>query len=605
MKSDKITNERLILSALLQKDEFSRAVRPFIKEEYFHDAAEKEVFRCIMNMFLEYNIAPNHADLVVALKNNQNITEKLTQDAINVVDDVFDIIPSQNTEYLTKVAEDFCKDKAMYNAIQESIRIYQGDSKLTTYAIPDILSEAMSVNFDSRIGQEYFDDAKIRFKNYHNPEAKLKFDIEMFNTVTNGGIPRKTLNCFAAPINCFDGREKLEVQYNTKDGWQWCLLSLKQIHFLVHSGVKLFVMTPEKKRVKIETVVKKYEVPCIKVFFKNHSRIVAETHRFMDAFGNEVFAKDAHYIRNDKGTVTEIIRKENAGIRTVYDIMIPHPHWYIDQYGIVHHNTGKTMSLVSLACMYIRQGLNVLYCSNEMSEQEILNRADANLFNKSIEEVKNLSEEEFMSGIDRIKRKSYGKLIVKAFPTGVATANHYRHILDEIKIKKGYTPDVLIVDYLQIMSSARARGDASEYTVFKLVSEELRAVCVEYDMAGWTAAQFNRKGMTSDSPEMTDIANSIGIAASLDGLWGLSRTDELDSVNQLMVTELKTRYGDKSIRKFTIGVNIKVQRLYDIGHSSNYDPTVRKFQTEVKKVSNEPPLRSNKLSKFANFKMDD
>ena len=192
------TVEHIILQNLLYNDEYSRRVIPFVEPEYFHDHTEKSVFKVLKSFILKYNNLPTREALMIDIDKNSSMNEQQFKDCVELVDSL-ENSEDLNSEWLTEETERFCKNKAVYNAIMESIHIIDGKSttKAET-AIPDILSEALSVSFDTHIGHDYILDADERFKFYHKVEKKIPFDLEFFNTVTSGGTPQKTLNIVMA-----------------------------------------------------------------------------------------------------------------------------------------------------------------------------------------------------------------------------------------------------------------------------------------------------------------------------------------------------------------------------------------------------------------------
>lgn len=247
-------------------------------------------------------------------------------------------------------------------------------------------------------------------------------------------------------------------------------------------------------------------------------------------------------------------------------------------------NVGKTMSLIDLACGYTARGLNVLYFSNEMREEMIMMRADANRLKTPVNELVTMGKEKFLNRIEVLRQKSYGRLKVKEFPPGTATATHFRHVVDELKLKQNFIPDVIMVDYLTITASSRMKyGNTSSYFYYKAVAEELRALAVELNVVMWSAAQFNRGGMSATEVGMEDLAESVAIAQTVDGMWGLIRTEELDSIGQILWKQLKSRYANKAVKeKFVTGVNIDLQTFYDV--DQNAQPELHQ-SSHVKQVS--------------------
>ena len=190
--------ELVILQNLIYNDEFSRKVTPFLKKEYFHDQIEKLVFGAIQDFIATYNALPTKEAIVIDLDKKTSLTEPQFEELGKLMESLTDEdVPE--LDWLSSQTEDFCKDKAVYNAIMESIHILEdkSDSK-TPNAIPEILSDALAVSFDTHIGHDYIEDAEERYDFYHRVEKKVPFDLEYFNTITGGGTPQKTLNIIMA-----------------------------------------------------------------------------------------------------------------------------------------------------------------------------------------------------------------------------------------------------------------------------------------------------------------------------------------------------------------------------------------------------------------------
>ena len=190
--------ELVILQNLIYNDEFSRKVTPFLKKEYFHDQIERLVFSAIQDFMSTYNALPTKEAIVIDLDKKTSLTEPQFEELGKLMQSLSDEdVPE--LEWLSSQTEDFCKDKAVYNAIMESIHILEdkSDSK-TANAIPEILSDALAVSFDTHIGHDYIEDAEERYDFYHRVEKKVPFDLEYFNTITAGGTPQKTLNIIMA-----------------------------------------------------------------------------------------------------------------------------------------------------------------------------------------------------------------------------------------------------------------------------------------------------------------------------------------------------------------------------------------------------------------------
>ena len=191
------TVEVVILQNLIFNEEYARKVVPFLRAEYFHDRIERLVFDIVRGFIIKYNNLPTKEALNIELEKNKTVNESEFKTASTIIDSFSS--NDTNNDWLITETENFCKDKAVYNAIMESIHIIDGKSKdKTDTAIPHILSDALSVSFDTHIGHDYIEDADERYKFYHQKEKRIPFDLEFLNDITAGGTPSKTLNVVMA-----------------------------------------------------------------------------------------------------------------------------------------------------------------------------------------------------------------------------------------------------------------------------------------------------------------------------------------------------------------------------------------------------------------------
>jgi replicative DNA helicase len=188
--------ETTILKNLIFNEAYARKILPFIKLEYFSDSTEKNVFTEIDEHINHYKHLPTYESLVINFTESKKLTEEQVRGAIELIREInASKDEPTDTEWLTDQTEKFCQDKAIYNAIMESVRIL--DDKVDKQAkgsIPKLLSDALGVSFDSSVGHDYIDDYSSRFDFYHRHETKIPFDLDIFNKITKGGIPNKTLN---------------------------------------------------------------------------------------------------------------------------------------------------------------------------------------------------------------------------------------------------------------------------------------------------------------------------------------------------------------------------------------------------------------------------
>lgn len=420
--------EKTILENLLQNEEYSRRVLPFLKSSYFTDVTEKYVFRKISEFITKYNKLPEKRALLLNIEDDE-INESLFKESNEYVEKLGTI--NNNIDWLIDVTEKFCQEKAIYNAIMESIKIIDGkEKKKEKGSIPSILSDALSVSFDDKIGHDYFEDVEERFDFYQNVEDRIPFDLEYMNLITGGGLPNKTLNVI-----------------------------------LAGTGV------------------------------------------------------------------------------------------------------GKTLAMCHMAAANIKDGKNVLYITLEMSEERISERIDANLLNVQLDQIKDMSKKMFSTRVYQIQEKSHGKLLVKEYPTATAHSGNFRYLMNELVLKKNFTPDVLYVDYLNICGSMRMKmtGSINSYTYIKAIAEELRGLAVEKDIPIITATQLNRSGYVNSDPGLEDTSESFGLPATADFMVALISNEEMDNLNQIMVKQLKNRYNDPaSYRRFVVGIDRPKMRLYDV-----------------------------------------
>jgi replicative DNA helicase len=419
--------EKTILRNLLHDEKYMRQVYPFLRPEYFAGADQK-IFKLTADFIEKYNNCPNHEALDIALQAS-NLNENDFAQAQSLLKE---LTPAEsNAEWLFTETEKFCKDKAVYNAILKSIEIIDGrDKKHTTEALPSILSEALSVGFDNSVGHDYIINAPERYDFYHRVESRIPFDLDLFNKITNGGMPNKTLNVV-----------------------------------LAGTGV------------------------------------------------------------------------------------------------------GKSLFMCHVAASCLAQGKNVLYITMEMAEERIAERIDANLMNIDMDQLHDLPRQMYDNRIDKIKDKTEGRLIIKEYPTAGAHCGHFKSLLNELSLKQSFHPDLIIVDYLNICTSSRIKQGAgvNSYTYIKAIAEEMRGLAVEHNVPILSATQTTRGGFANTDVDLTDTSESFGLPATVDFMFALISTEELEELNQLLVKQLKNRYNDPTVnRKFIIGVDRAKMKLYDV-----------------------------------------
>ena len=343
-----------------------------------------------------------------------------------------------DTEYLINETEKWCKEKAVYNAIMESIQIIDGKTEKSDGAIPEILSEALGTSFDQAIGHDYIDNSEERFEFYNHKESRIPFDLDYMNKITKGGLPNKTLNIA-----------------------------------LAGTGV------------------------------------------------------------------------------------------------------GKSLFMCHCAASNLQLGKNVLYITMEMAEERIAERIDANLMDYPIQSLSTLPKNVFNSKIEKLATSTIGKLIVKEYPTGAAHTGHFRALLNELKLKKNFKPDIIYIDYLNICASSRMRGlggSINSYSYIKAIAEEMRGLAVEFNVPIVSATQTTRSGFSNTDVGLEDTSESFGLPATADLMFALISTEELDELGQILVKQLKNRYNDPTkYKRFVVGIDRSRMKLYDVEESAQTD----------------------------------
>ena len=235
---------------------------------------------------------------------------------------------------------------------------------------------------------------------------------------------------------------------------------------------------------------------------------------------------------------------------------------------------GKSLFMCHHASSVLLQGRNVLYITMEMAEEKIAERIDANLLNVPIQGLTDLPKPMFDKKVNSISKKTQGHLIIKEYPTASAHSGHFKTLLNELSLKKSFKPDIIFIDYLNICASSRYRAgsNVNSYSYIKAIAEELRGLAVEANVPIVSATQTTRSGYGSSDVDLTDTSESFGLPATADLMFALISTEELETLNQILVKQLKNRYNDPTIHKrFVVGIDRAKMRLYDCEQKAQED----------------------------------
>ena len=257
---------------------------------------------------------------------------------------------------------------------------------------------------------------------------------------------------------------------------------------------------------------------------------------------------------------------------------------------------GKSLFMCHCASNFLTQGYNVLYITLEMAEERIAERIDANLLDVSMDDLHVMPKDLYDNKLKKISDKTYGKLIIKEYPTASAHSGHFKALINELALKKSFRPDIVFIDYLNICASSRFKGgNIGSYFYIKAIAEELRGLAVEFNVPIFSATQTTRTGYTATDIGLEDTSESFGLPATADFMFALMSTEELEALGQMKIKQLKNRYNDPSVnRSFIVGVDRAKMRLYDVGQSAQTIVDSNQKEVEQKEVA---------YDKFSDFKL--
>lgn len=263
---------------------------------------------------------------------------------------------------------------------------------------------------------------------------------------------------------------------------------------------------------------------------------------------------------------------------------------------------GKSLFMCHVASSVLLQGRNVLYITLEMAEERIAERIDANLLNVNIQDIANLPKNTYDSKLAKLAEKTRGKLIIKEYPTASAHVGHFKALLTDLALKKGFKPDIIFIDYLNICASSRYKGTlVNSYTYVKAIAEELRGLAVECNVPIVSATQTTRSGYGNSDVELTDTSESFGLPATADFMFALISTEELENLNQIMIKQLKNRYNDPTAyKRFVVGIDRSKMKLYNVEDSAQ-KTLVNSGQSDEYEYTDKPS--KNKSRTFEGFKV--
>jgi replicative DNA helicase len=791
--------EHIILSALIHDETFTRKVLPFLKDEYFSSAADKNVFLIISKHFNTYNCSPTTEAIAIDAVNLEGLTAPLAKEIESTINKLVEV--DYNLDWLIDSSEKFCKERAVYLAIVEAIEIQDGNTKKTVSAIPDILSKALSVSFDSNVGLDYILSAEQRYDDFNKTELdKIPFGLHYLDKITKNGFGKKTLNLIVAAAST--GKEQpISEPVLTPNGWS-TMGQLRPGDYVIGSaGLPIEVLSIHPQGIKDVYTVETQDGVKIrcgkdhlwsvysssringkngqKLFTKTTQELIDGGVRKLDTtprftlpefggvqygisigyayalgycLGNGCFSssqllvsyhtKDTSQILSllckSLGTPTrnsivgefggqsayswgkldpEIAKYRNSGLSHEKSLHQDHKNWLswdydsrlellkglldsdgcistyktknsfsststnllilvrdlirslggrsgeihqtslsdnckFDYFGALYfrmplcpfelkqerwkkscYNMRSSISSITkevyqeeqvcitvdapdhlyvttgfklthnsiLLCHHAAHSLsigkNVLFITLEMSANAISERIDANLLDVNIDDLYTNGKEHYMSRFKKLQAKTYGKLYIKEYPISTAHVGNFTALLDELKAKKQFVPDIIVIDYLNICASATNSTNSNSYERVKQIGEQLRSLAQINDVPILSAIQLNRSGVGNNDPDMSNLADSYALGMVADFIMALVSNEALASLEQILCVQIKNRYSNISVNnKFVLGLDKSRMKFYDV--EDNY--------TDEKNITNESTvtLVTKKRPQLSSFLTD-
>lgn len=262
---------------------------------------------------------------------------------------------------------------------------------------------------------------------------------------------------------------------------------------------------------------------------------------------------------------------------------------------------GKSMFMCHVAANAMAQGYDVLYITLEMAEEEIAKRIDANLMNITTDDLDRISKKMFTDRVAKVQAGTTGNVIIKEYPTASAHAGHFRALLNELKLKKKFEPQLIFLDYLNICASSRIKAEGGSYAFIKAIAEEVRGLAQEFNVPIMSATQTTRNGYASSDPGLEDTSESFGLPATADLMFALVSNEELEGAGRVAVKQLKNRYNSVDhLRRFTVGIDRGKSKFYDVDQDGEFqltkDPVVQDDMPMFDKTPSGSKLANIKFS---------
>ena len=554
--------EFLILRNLLYNEDYVRKVLPFLKSEYFENTNQKIIFEEIFEFIQTYNDLITKEALCIEIENRTDINEQSFKEILQIISCLENI--DVDLKWLMDTTEKWCRDRAIYLALMESIHIADGkDSKKTRDSIPSILSDALAVSFDSHIGHDYLNDYEDRYEFYHRKEEKIEFDLEYLNKITKGGIAKKTMTilmastgvgkslclCHLAASTLLQGKNVLYITLEMSEE----RIAERIDANLLDVDIKDFATLPKSifeskvnsliKKTQGKLIIKEYPTASAHV---GHFKALLNELKLKKSFTPDLILVDymnicssSRYKNNisvNSYSFVKSIAEELRGLAVEFDVPL-----------VTATQTNRCLGLDTLVTK--RNGESI-----EIQDIKVGDEIESHSGYVRVEHVFPIEEQD----VYEITTKSGKKILCSD-----------KHIFPTVDGEKNILNGLSVGDYLFVKDI----GKDNVVSIEKIGKRKTVDITVSGDNLFFANGILtHNSGINNSDIELTDTSESIGGPMSADVLLALISTEELEELGQIMFKQLKNRYNDPTVyKRFVVGIDRAKMRLYDVEQSAQVE----------------------------------
>lgn len=582
---DPIYFEKLLIRYMFVDVDVRDKVLPYLTVDVFDDGVCIDIVKTTLKHLEEYQKFPSPKQMKFCL----------SSETWNAFVDICDIDVSEyDRDFILDMLEEFYKKKLAREIILEANNSLDTEDDVKLHSAPDKLREALSFTFDTNIGLSVLTDAERMYSALHDRDKVVSTGLKTLDDLIEGGFHEKSLSLVLA--ECVvetgkvhirvlkDSKSKIEVVNDVKNIrpfqyyiesfderlWEYIECPISNI-LSYKDGYKVEIDSPDGY-VPVTHYINKGTKPIWKVETDNGFSFECSGKHVVDTNNGLKFVEQLN--SDDKLLTTNgyspCKTKTMGYMKPVVDIRVEHENhrFFYENVSVKNSNLGKSLIKCSLSTNSLLQNKNVLYISLEMSEEKISERILANLFDVNLSDLKMIDKNKFMVKLQQHQTQLQSNFYVVAYPPKSVNANRIRTILKELQLKKKFTPDIIFVDYLGLMSPNASNKNANSYSEQKTISEELRAIAVEFGMPIVSAVQTNRGGFGNAELDLTDVADSVGTVATADIIFGVTQTQEMREAGRYTFLLLKNRYGENKKKRY-IGVDYPKMRIFDLAEDDD------------------------------------